>query len=357
MHSQNLNRRFRSARRRGMAPLEFALSFPVLFALMVTIIWLGFRFIAQTEVTVEARNKAWKRRFENLSNQPLVFDMKIPVPTVPQYSAANDYAVESVSKSVNISPMFAGMRDPRSKHTVLAGSWDYRALPFTDPPHIELVKNATLVGTVGKGEDLLALLDGDPTQMIETLAKDQLNKVLDDLAKDDPKAEAALAGVRKIFDDGGVDLENIAKEVIGTLLKGLLEDSIAGDIIEETGLLDDFGGSPSSKEKDPSTSQNPQRTQEQERQARRDAELGPLLTKIDETKVEIARLKEAIAKDEEEAKKFKDDDPNKPKPDPVKQSQLEFFEDKLKRQENEKFDIEKGPDPEAETDPDAKTNG
>ena len=129
----------------GIATLEFVMAMPVLLLLMVALTWLGYSVIGQTEVIIEARNKAWQKRFTNASDKPLVF------PTAKGlYSREKDYVTEMASKQVKVSPVFDGLPGPSSTHTILAGSWDYSAMPLTDPPNKKLILTAVASGTLGK---------------------------------------------------------------------------------------------------------------------------------------------------------------------------------------------------------------
>ena len=181
MQLRNINNGLHVAGRRGIATLEFAMALPVLLLLMVAITWLGFSVIAQTEVLVEARNAAWKHRFENLSDKPLIFPLKVAIPGMPQYSQASDFVTETASKKVDVSPIFKLVPGPEAGHTVLAGSWDWRSMPLTDPPNWDLLGIAAMNGTAGGFQNLLSNLDGD--HIVETLkqvAKEMLKKAIDE---------------------------------------------------------------------------------------------------------------------------------------------------------------------------------
>jgi hypothetical protein len=153
----------RSARfaRAGIAPLEFVMALPVLLLLIVGITWLGFTMIAQTEVLIEARNKAWKRRFEDISKKPLYFPLLIGL-----YDEKKDYAHETATKKVNVSPLFNLARAPAAGHTILAGSWDHQAMSFKDPPDLKLMAVAAGIGLFGTGLDVAASLD-DPLGLLQ----------------------------------------------------------------------------------------------------------------------------------------------------------------------------------------------
>jgi hypothetical protein len=137
---------------------------------MVAITWLGFSVIGQTEVLVEARNKAWKQRFKNAADNPLCFPIlpEHDLPVLPKYVASEDYVTESVSKRVEVSPVFDGIPGPEASHTILAGSWDYEAMPFNKPPDFKLMAKAALIGAFGNVLDLLSSAD-DPLGLLGKL--------------------------------------------------------------------------------------------------------------------------------------------------------------------------------------------
>ena len=152
------------ADRRGIATLEFAMALPVLLLLMVAITWLGFSVITQTEVLVQARNNAWKRRFDNPSQRPLVFPAGLVVAKNPLYSYTDDYVTEMVTKPVDVSPVFKAAPAPKASHTILAGSWDHRAMKMDSPPNFELymgaVANAATKDVQSKLGNLTNLVNG-----------------------------------------------------------------------------------------------------------------------------------------------------------------------------------------------------
>ena len=152
----------------GMATLEFVLALPVLLLLMVGITWLGFSVIGQTEMLVEARNKAWKKRFDNAADNPLSFPIlpEHDLPVLPKYNKNADYVTETASKKVDVSPVFSALPGPNASHTVLAGSWDYQAMPLDTPPDFVLMGKAALIGTFGGVLEIASLLT-DPLGLVK----------------------------------------------------------------------------------------------------------------------------------------------------------------------------------------------
>jgi hypothetical protein len=153
-----------------MATLEFVMALPVLLLLMVGITWLGFSVIGQTEVIVEARNKAWKKRFENENQVPLMFPTGIGDVQNPEYAGDADYVTEEASKTVDVSPIFSMVPGPKSSHTILAGSWDHRAMPLKAPPDWNLIKYALANAVTGKLQSAAAILSNIDQLLADAVA-------------------------------------------------------------------------------------------------------------------------------------------------------------------------------------------
>jgi hypothetical protein len=144
--------------RRAVATLEFVMALPLLFVLMICILFEGFWLIGQAEVLITARNDTWKKRFDNASGDPLLFPvLDDPVP-LGLYHKAKDYVTEKATTEVDISPAFEAVADPEASHTILAGSWDHRAMPFEKAPHLKLMAIAAAVGTGGNLLDWVSQL-------------------------------------------------------------------------------------------------------------------------------------------------------------------------------------------------------
>jgi hypothetical protein len=143
-----------------MATLEFVMALPVLLLLMVGITWLGFSFIARSETQIEARDKAWQKRFDNPKQKPLIFPTGIGAVKNPRYSQGGDYITESATKPVNVSPIFNAVPAPKGTHTILAGSWDHRALDMNSPPNFKLYADAGLNAATGSLQTALSALNG-----------------------------------------------------------------------------------------------------------------------------------------------------------------------------------------------------
>jgi uncharacterized membrane protein YgcG len=149
--------------RAGVATLEFVMALPLLFVLMICIMWEGFWLIGQAEVLITARNDAWQKRFDNAADAPLIFPV---LETVSLYEANKDYVTKNASTKVKISPAFDMVPGPESSHTILAGSWDHVAMPMNKPPDFVLMGKAAILGGMGSVLDLAASAS-DPLGLVE----------------------------------------------------------------------------------------------------------------------------------------------------------------------------------------------
>jgi hypothetical protein len=84
------------------------------------------------------------------------------------YNKQLDYVTRRASKRVRVSPMFDRLPGPEASHTILAGSWDYRAMPFDSPPDFQIMGVAAGIGLFGNVLDLGASID-DPLGLADKL--------------------------------------------------------------------------------------------------------------------------------------------------------------------------------------------
>lgn len=108
--------------RRGMAVLEFAMSFPLLALMIMFMIWIGDVFATQSRVCISVRNEAWRARHVETSSRPL------------QFGGAGTITRQG-TESVGIKLPLGDLPTPNSSHVVLGGSWDYRQLPLGPSPN------------------------------------------------------------------------------------------------------------------------------------------------------------------------------------------------------------------------------
>ncbi|MEX2169121.1 MAG: hypothetical protein WD851_07410 [Pirellulales bacterium] len=207
MNQQRYTHRTANPARGGIATLEFVMALPTLLLLMVGLTWLGYSVIGQTEVIIEARNKAWAKRFDNAADKPLIFPIDLLVADNPLYPKAKDFVTAKASKKVNVSKIFSRVPGPESSHTILAGSWDHQAMKFDKRVNWNLHGIAVVNATTGKVQGALASVDNFGSKL-QDLAGQAL-------------ADAASDLVSKGAGGGGGNIENL-----GSAPKG---DSTAAD--------------------------------------------------------------------------------------------------------------------------------
>ncbi len=152
--------------RRGVATLEFVMALPLLFVLMICIMWEGFWLIGLAEVLITARNDAWTKRFDNAADEPLMFPVLDDPAPLDLYHPTKDYVTKKASTKVKISPAFDMIPGPEASHTILAGSWDFQAMPLNKPPDFVLMGKAAILGGFGSILDLAASIS-DPLGLVE----------------------------------------------------------------------------------------------------------------------------------------------------------------------------------------------
>ena len=138
IHEGEAKQTYCHADRRGIAPLELVLSLPLMLALLVALVWLGFSVIHQAEVDIEARHVAWGKRFEPWAGRS--FD----------FSQVDSLAEGSATKRVSITPMFEQVAGPEARHVVEQGSWDHRSLRFDKFPNLDLVAEMAIAAETGR---------------------------------------------------------------------------------------------------------------------------------------------------------------------------------------------------------------
>ena len=115
--------------RQGIATLELVMCMPVLLVLMIGIVWLGYSVIGQSAVTIDARYKAWDKRFDEGNSEALRF-------------LDDDFVTEDSTEEINISPLFDDVSPPESSHDVGIGPWDHNKIDLNRFPNWELYVTA-----------------------------------------------------------------------------------------------------------------------------------------------------------------------------------------------------------------------
>ena len=120
--------------RRGLAPLEFVLVFPLLLALTAGLFLIARADLTKSFAATDARHRAWTARSEVPASEPLVITA----------DPADSLASRTTDRPVPSGPLFAGGFRAESRHAVFAHPWDFRAVPFAggrpnfDPHRTEL---------------------------------------------------------------------------------------------------------------------------------------------------------------------------------------------------------------------------
>ena len=117
--------------RKAVATLELVMALPILLTLMVGLIWLGFSVIGQAEVNVEARDKAWQKRFDRW--QGTKFDF-----------TSRQLAEENAETDIVVSPVLDQLPGPSSNQSLDSSTWDHRSIEFKDVPNFRLAGEVVL---------------------------------------------------------------------------------------------------------------------------------------------------------------------------------------------------------------------
>lgn len=192
--------------RPGVATLELVLALPVLLALVVALIWLGFSVIGQAEVTVQARHTAWEARFQPWEGRRYDFN-------------SDGIGDANATQTVRITPVLDQESGPESKHSVGQGNWDHQTLEFDsslNPQRMaEMMVAAKTVGLVAQAEDIRAALD-QFQDVGSGLLTDALREIARELA--DPRAQ-----LESLAESGKQRVE-LEKDLAEAKAKGLVRD-------------------------------------------------------------------------------------------------------------------------------------
>lgn len=137
------NRKRGFPQRDGAASLELVLALPVLLAMLVAMVWLGFAVIGQAEVTAQARQDAWTQRLEPWTNTAFTF-------------SDDQQVTGEATTTVNVSPLLDDLADPESEHTLEQANWDHRSVDYQSMPNWELYAD---VAVAAKREGILSMYE------------------------------------------------------------------------------------------------------------------------------------------------------------------------------------------------------
>jgi hypothetical protein len=177
--------------RTGAATIEFVFALPFLLMLMICLTWLGFSMLAQSEVDLTARHQAWQQRYENSNAAPLIFA------TNPIYERNNDFVGGESEQTVDVSPLFRNVANPRSESSVLSGVWDHRELPLDEFPNWKTYGKAVINAKTGDLQNLLAGMTNFK-QIIGDVGRNSLADQLNQLTNIFGKSNSATAAQTQV---------------------------------------------------------------------------------------------------------------------------------------------------------------
>lgn len=209
--------------RRGLATLEMALSFPILFFMASLIFVMAKGMVLTSEVSVEARKNAMEQSLAHRSTggmtQFLLTDTKFN----------SDIVAGGAQRSTTVIPVLGSSTIKGSSQlSVLRNTWDHNEFPLNDGNRLKLYGNILAGGSAGKFTSLISQL-GDAVDNLGS-AFDALSS-LSSATQGKPDAEFAP-----------LDALNAAKEAATSGLKDLQTqvDGIKDDISDLKGKLDDL---------------------------------------------------------------------------------------------------------------------
>ncbi len=179
-----------SSCRSGTASLELTMCMPLLFAMMMLVLWQGRTMVGFSDATIEARHAAWQQRFERPPGTPLVF-LRGEILEDAEL-VEDDVVTGRVGKRFTISPVVDWLPSPEAKFRLVAGSWDYRQLPLDDLPNWKIHGLMAISAKLGGFQNLVS----------------QAGNVLNDL-------ESAAEAVSDWQDRSLSDLENGVDDMQG----------------------------------------------------------------------------------------------------------------------------------------------
>ena len=161
----------RRAARHGVATLEFVMALPLLFVLMICILWEGFWLIGQAEVLITARNDAWKKRFDNLADNPLSFPIlpEHDLPVLPKYNDVPTTPTKRRARRSTSRPPSTASPAPKHRIRFSPDRGTYNAIKLKTPPNLKLMGKAALIGAFGNILDVAAAAD-DPLGLASKFA-------------------------------------------------------------------------------------------------------------------------------------------------------------------------------------------
>lgn len=115
-----------TGRRRGIASLEFVMSFPILVLLIAMLYTVYIATALKSQLTMEVRHKAWLVRSAPVKNKSLPFG-------ITKAHSSGESKVELTRKVKVYRNWYPNVpREIKWGNVVLTGSWDHRQVKFSD---------------------------------------------------------------------------------------------------------------------------------------------------------------------------------------------------------------------------------
>jgi hypothetical protein len=229
----------RRPQRRGLATLEMALSFPILFFMGALIFVMAKGMVLTSETSIEAR----KNSFEQALDKRSTGGMTRFVLTDGKFNS--DIFAGSAAKSATVIPVLGSSTlKGNAQVSVLRNTWDYRELPLSETSRLPLYGGVLAGGSAGKLTSLISQL-GD--------AVDSLGSVFDALGslsqatQGSPGSEFtpfdALNAAKEAATNGLKDLQGQVDKLQGEIddLKETLKDLKDGDLKDAKEKIEKLG--------------------------------------------------------------------------------------------------------------------
>lgn len=206
LHDSKLNRRGRRrahrSARRGLATLEMALSFPILFLMAALIFVMSKGMVLTSETSIEAR----KNSFEQALDKRSTGGMTRFVLTDAKFNS--DIHAGSARRTAEVIPVLGSSTiTGNAQVAVLRNTWDYREFPLNEANRLPLYGGILAGGSAGKLTSLIS-------QLSDLVGN--LGSVLDGLGS---LSQATQGAVGSEF--APLDALNAAKEAATAGLKDL----------------------------------------------------------------------------------------------------------------------------------------
>jgi len=236
--------------RRGLATLEMAMSFPILFFMAVLIFVMAKGMVLTSETSIEARKNAFEQSLDKRSSG----GMTRFVLTDGKFNS--DIFAGSAAKSATVIPVLGSSTlKGNAQVSVLRNTWDHRELPLSEANRLPLYGGVLAGGSAGKLTSLISQLGdavGGLGSAFDALgglsaatqgSPDSFLTPFDDLNKAKEEAAAGLKDLQGQVDKLQGEIDDL-KDKLKDLKDGDLKDAkekiegLEKDLNREKGRLD-----------------------------------------------------------------------------------------------------------------------